>query len=61
MALFFTGEDSKLAAYPLEFLDKGDNLLEHTLLFRQVFRVEWAHFRQDAIQIRAVFAGIFPL
>ena len=44
-----------------ELLNKCYNLLEYDLLLGQVQWIERAHFRQQGVELRAVFAGKFAL
>jgi len=50
---------SYLPAHPFEFFDKIRDLLEHTVLFGKILRIERAHSGQDGIEFSAIIAGKF--
>lgn len=50
-----------MPAYTLELLNKGSDLLEDSLLLGQELRVQWAHLRQNRIELRAILGGELAL
>jgi len=50
-----------LPTHTLELLHKSRDFLEDSLLLGQELRVQWAHLRQNRIELRAILGGELAL